>query len=1146
METPAEDKSVFISLLQVKGMRGMKAGLWLMVLVLFISGAISVRASPQIDWLESQQDLFSTGLLDSYEGDGNNLAYIYDQALAVIAFTEAGKLGRAKKILDRMEGLQDSQGRWYECYDASNGNLGRWDCDLYNTGPIAWVVMAINFYELETRDTQYAGMAEKALGWLDSMRVTNQGDERHGSLKYCTGNACTIPNAVSTEHNLDAYSAYLWRWRLSGNIGYKDNANLIREYLVQEMWAPSNMSNGTYHNVNVFWRGFDDFVWCTDCQSWSVLSLGPTGPNGEEFWRSLGWLHYSYWGSTRNQKDYNSTIQDVDGFEPCTEDQDHVWLEGTEGVAAAFYSIGDNANYSYFHNQTGRVVSSNGGIIHTFNESGDSEKAWPGNWRYNSVASTSWYYFNERGVNPFAPDFSNWFVSVNRTRFYLYGEPFYFSGANNYYLFYRPWNQVEEVLDDAKAMNLKVLRTWGFCDGMRKEGYSFQPEPGVYDELGFQRMDMVIKEAGDRGIKLMIALVNNWGDFGGMCQYARWCNESIPDYNSCSPHAGPGTAGSGAHDAFYTNNCTRELYKNYIAYFLNRTNSITGIKYKDDPAIFAWQLANEPRARSDPSGQTLYNWISEMSSYIKTIDSNHLVTTGEDGFYKNKSNEYGYAGYDGQDFISHHQIPSIDFASMHMYPWGSYYTYENMLKWIEEHAVDANTIIRKPLTLNEFGVKGSLRDEYMSGFYKKIEDSGISGDLFWILCHDAYPDYDGYCVYPGDSSIPIITSHSDIMNSKNDTNNFPIIEPIGNIRVNETQLVRIIVNATDPDGDSLAYYIDDSRYIQNGNVFEWQTQAGDKGIYSVTVRVNDGSKVNISRSLYVIVREEKPCSIPTDGMVITESITFCLDIYYLPNGVRSGTNNPVNIDCDGSILIGNGSKSGINAGFDNGSIRNCEIRNYANGIYLSYGINDLIENNKLIYNKYYALYLNRGSYNTVINNIISHTNNYVGLQLYDSHNNTITYNDISHHDKGIWHNSYGNNFSYNNIHNNGNWNFVIPWAYNVSAEYNWWGSISKTEIASKIYDCTDNSQLGCVDFIPYLCEQYPTSKTAPCLDGDVNWDCQVDIFDLAAVGLCYGCLEAQGCWGNCEQVDVHPVSEGNGKIDIFDLATVGLNYGGTC
>jgi len=64
------------------------------------------------------------------------------------------------------------------------------------------------------------------------------------------------------------------------------------------------------------------------------------------------------------------------------------------------------------------------------------------------------------------------------------------------------------------------------------------------------------------------------------------------------------------------------------------------------------------------------------------------------------------------------------------------------------------------------------------------------------------------------------------------------------------------------------------------------------------------------------------------------------------------------------------------------------------------------------------------------------------------------------------------------------------------------------------------------------------------LEGDVDGNCKVDIFDLAAVGLCYGCQEGQECWTSeeCYKADL----SGNKKVDIFDLDTVGLNYGNEC
>ena len=360
----------------------------------------SAQGTPQIDWLINQQNA-QTGLVDSYEGDGTNRAYLYDQALAVIAFTAAGETDNAVLILEQITQLQQANGAWYECYDSTNPSVVPTGLSLYNTGPISWMAMAINFYEAAASDSNYADVAVNALNWLDSRMVKDTLDQRYGAIRYCDGPDCHIPEVISTEHNHDAYSAFFGRWILDSNQLFIDDAVLILNYQSKEMWGNSAESNCQYSS-DVFWRGYNDCEWCTDPQSWGVLSLGAYGPNSEEFYKAMDWIYYSQWGNTRNSQDFNDVILNVDGFKSCTDQQEtYIWVEGTEGVAAAYYSICDTQNGDYFHSQSARVVSANGGLPHTFSDTNPGQIRWPDNWRYNSAASTCWYYFNEKRINPF-------------------------------------------------------------------------------------------------------------------------------------------------------------------------------------------------------------------------------------------------------------------------------------------------------------------------------------------------------------------------------------------------------------------------------------------------------------------------------------------------------------------------------------------------------------------------------------------------------------------------------------------------------------------------------------------------------------------------------------------------------------------------
>lgn len=74
----------------------------------------------------------------------------------------------------------------------------------------------------------------------------------------------------------------------------------------------------------------------------------------------------------------------------------------------------------------------------------------------------------------------------------------------------------------------------------------------------------------------------------------------------------------------------------------------------------------------------------------------------------------------------------------------------------------------------------------------------------------------------------------------NHVNQPPVLQKIENITVNEQQEVAISANATDSDGDTLSYSIDNPNFTRNENSFTWTPQYGDAGTYYVNLSVSDG------------------------------------------------------------------------------------------------------------------------------------------------------------------------------------------------------------------------------------------------------------------------------------------------------------------
>lgn len=351
------------------------------------------------------------------------------------------------------------------------------------------------------------------------------------------------------------------------------------------------------------------------------------------------------------------------------------------------------------------------------------------------------------------------FVTVRGGKFSVGGEPWRFGGTNTYYLHQQSHYMIDSALNDAAAMSLAVVRAWAFADGSGGSYTPLQPEPYVYDNAAFDSLDYSIYKAGQLGIRLVLALVNNWPDYGGMQQYVKWFL-NLPDDSY--------TTGTN-HDMFYSTASIQKCYQAYVKYVLTRRNPYTGMRYNEDPTIMTFELANEPRSRSDKTGQRLLTWVKDSSAYFKELAPRQLVTTGDEGFYGDPANsDYPYSNYEGdrwKDFIA---LRTIDYGTVHLYPqgWG-----ENPsskpgtdpvtwgTKWITDHISDG-AAAGKPVVLEEYGLAinasqgvpdEATRDAGYQTWTNAVLNNGGAGDQFWLLTSRVddgswYPDYDGYRV----------------------------------------------------------------------------------------------------------------------------------------------------------------------------------------------------------------------------------------------------------------------------------------------------------------------------------------------------------------------------------------------------------------
>ncbi len=342
---------------------------------------------------------------------------------------------------------------------------------------------------------------------------------------------------------------------------------------------------------------------------------------------------------------------------------------------------------------------------------------------------------------------SSQFVRAQGTRFVVHGKPFRFVGAN-VAVMYRDEDraQMPETLARASQAGIRVLRVWASGEGGQNDvgpladfadwprTHPFRWKPGEWNEEALVHLDKLIAEAARNKLLVQLCLANWWRDTGGVTQYLRWVG-----INDAADDKYPFGINPEQAMSFYTHPETRRLYREHVEKLVTRRNTVTGTLYRDDPTIFGWELINEGQAVTSRWHERRA-WVEEMSNYLRTLDGNHLITSGVWSYR---------TAAERREWIFDHQLPNIDYCDFHHYPNPdrdvAVDSPADLQDFVDNRMAAAYTL-NKPVVLGEFGMgpegfNGYSQLEWYRAFFESNIRAGAAGAMFWIWTPDPARGY---------------------------------------------------------------------------------------------------------------------------------------------------------------------------------------------------------------------------------------------------------------------------------------------------------------------------------------------------------------------------------------------------------------------
>ncbi len=303
--------------------------------------------------------------------------------------------------------------------------------------------------------------------------------------------------------------------------------------------------------------------------------------------------------------------------------------------------------------------------------------------------------------------------------------------------------EVNEILDTAVALGRPVVRTNAYFDGGTSPA-RIRNDDGSIREEGLVGLDRLLAAAAAHGVRLVLVLTNHWKDYGGAAAVLRAVapGETLPVA------------------AFYSDARAIAAQRAYIRVLVGRVNTINGVRYGDDPAVLAWELANEPRCDDEVycGADVLTPWARTMATELRDAGARQLVAWGGSG-------GLGDGGENGESLDRIAADGAVDIVTLHLYPhlrsalaFGTVSGAERPLvaaRWGGERIREAASVARahgRALFVEELGWAPLGGDDadgeraLVLGAWLRAARAERVHAMPWMIAERGRPDYDGLLI----------------------------------------------------------------------------------------------------------------------------------------------------------------------------------------------------------------------------------------------------------------------------------------------------------------------------------------------------------------------------------------------------------------